>query len=75
MNNTKPGKNIVSLADKRLTEYKNDHRDSEDMDEWFAIDSNWDLNIYGFDGYISATLYPVFDGIIHTEKGFNLESL
>lgn len=37
-------------------------------DEWIALSADWDLNLWeNEDKLRGATMYPVIDGLVHTE--------
>lgn len=53
----------IKNASKRLTSYQ---KVDEDLDDWVAIDDNWDANYFFNDGKVEVSLYKVIDGMIDT---------
>lgn len=53
----------IKNASERLTSYQ---KVDEDLDDWVAIDDNWDANYFFNDGKVEVSLYKVIDGMIDT---------
>jgi len=54
----------------QLDSYKIDNKKvaSDDIDEWFSLDADNDLNIFtDMDGKVKLVVYPVIDGKTNTE--------
>ena len=53
----------IKNASERLISYQ---KVDEDLDDWVAIDDNWDANYFFNDGKVEVSLYKVIDGMIDT---------
>lgn len=56
----------IVAAQRLLRDYA--RREMRDNDEWQAIDSTWDVNLWEDNGKPRATLYPVLSGQTVTSR-------